>query len=44
MAHHEGKHTQRGFLFAYSTMWVFLGPLKADKQERNPRFFVCLSQ
>ena len=29
----------RGFLYAYSTGWVFSGPQNTDKQDRNPRFF-----
>jgi len=38
-----GLYTQRGFRTAYSTMWVFLGPLKADKQEQKSAFFVMFA-
>jgi hypothetical protein len=29
-----------GFCIAYSDIWVFSGPLPADKQERDPRFYL----
>ena len=29
-----------GFCIAYSDIWVFSGPLPADKQERDPRFLM----
>ena len=29
-----------GFCVAYSRLWVFSGPLSADKQERESAFFI----